>query len=225
MQCGCGRFDSDPIHNGVGFNSRVITGAPETRRCTFDSCTGGPALVIAAIVQRLRREIGKLETWVRFPVAAPRIEVMVTRRPAKARVAEFKSPSMLDALARGTDGGLLSHPDGVRLPARALLTTSARGWIIETMRSIIVAALLACTPSREEVARQERELEIETNAKVIADAIVEYSIVKKRGDKTEMCLRAGVVAEGMLHARLVEQYDEWKKIQKTDCRAAGISVE
>lgn len=92
----------------------------------------------------------------------------------------------------------------------------------------LVLLLAACSTKSEEERIQreaEAEIEIKANARVLAQLQYEYNVVKERGDKMEMCVRAGAMAEALLSARLIEHYDTWKKIAKADCKSAGIPVQ
>lgn len=92
------------------------------------------------------------------------------------------------------------------------------------MKTIALALLLsasACTPSKAEFNDQVDELQIDMDAKVIGNAVAQYEMVKRHGNKTDMCLRAGLVAELFLQAtyKLEVEYVKWKAIEKRDCAA------
>lgn len=58
--------------------------------------------------------------------------------------------------------------------------------------------------------------------KVADDAVDQYNIVKRQGDKMQICVQAGVVSFAYLQAKDENNYRRWKSIEKTDCRAAGL---
>lgn len=58
--------------------------------------------------------------------------------------------------------------------------------------------------------------------KVADDAVEQYNIAKRQGDKMQICVQAGFVSAAYLQAKDENNYRKWKSIQKTDCRAAGL---
>lgn len=61
-----------------------------------------------------------------------------------------------------------------------------------------------------------------TYDKVSEDMVAQYEIAKKQGDKMQICVQAGMVSAAYLQAKDEAKYNEWKAIEKTDCKAAGI---
>lgn len=59
-------------------------------------------------------------------------------------------------------------------------------------------------------------------AQVASDAIDQYNIAKKQGDAMQICVQAGMVTAALLQAKDEEHYNQWKKIEKADCRRAGV---
>lgn len=57
---------------------------------------------------------------------------------------------------------------------------------------------------------------------VAQDTVDQYNIAKKQGDAMQICVQAGLVSAAYLQAKNQEKYDEWKSIEKADCRAAGL---
>ena len=58
--------------------------------------------------------------------------------------------------------------------------------------------------------------------KVADDMVAQYDIAKKQGDAMQTCVQAGMVSAAYLQAQDEAKYNEWKAIEKTDCKAAGI---
>lgn len=61
-----------------------------------------------------------------------------------------------------------------------------------------------------------------TYDKVSSDMVAQYDIAKKQGDAMQTCVQAGMVSAAYLQAKDEAKYNEWKAIEKTDCKAAGI---
>ena len=61
-----------------------------------------------------------------------------------------------------------------------------------------------------------------TYDKVSEDMIAQYEIAKKQGDAVQTCVQAGMVSAAYLQAQDETKYNEWKAIEKSDCKAAGI---
>jgi len=58
--------------------------------------------------------------------------------------------------------------------------------------------------------------------KVANDAVEQYNIAKRQGDRIQICVQAGFVSAAYLQAKDQENYNRWKSIEKSDCRAAGM---
>lgn len=59
--------------------------------------------------------------------------------------------------------------------------------------------------------------------KVAEDAVSQYNIAKREGDKTQICVQAGLVSAAFLQAEDETNYKLWKKIQYTDCKKVGMN--
>lgn len=58
--------------------------------------------------------------------------------------------------------------------------------------------------------------------KAASDVVEQYEIAKRQGDKMMICAQASVVSAVYLQAKDEAKYNEWKEIEKADCKAAGI---
>lgn len=58
--------------------------------------------------------------------------------------------------------------------------------------------------------------------KVADDAVAQYNIANRQGDKIQICVQAGLVSAAYLQAQNEESYRNWKDIQKIDCKRAGM---
>lgn len=57
---------------------------------------------------------------------------------------------------------------------------------------------------------------------VADDAVEQYQIATRQGDKMQICVQAGFVSAAYLQAKDEANYNEWKKIEKVRCETAGI---
>jgi len=57
---------------------------------------------------------------------------------------------------------------------------------------------------------------------VAEDAVKQYEIAKRQGDKMQICVQAGLVSAAYLQAKNEAKYNEWKAIEKKACSAAGV---
>lgn len=57
---------------------------------------------------------------------------------------------------------------------------------------------------------------------VAADSVNQYNIAKRQGDTMQICVQAGLVSAAYLQAKDEANYQHWKKIEDSDCRAAGV---
>ncbi len=58
--------------------------------------------------------------------------------------------------------------------------------------------------------------------KVAQDAVDQYQIAKRQGDKMQTCVQAMQVSAAYLQAQNEASYQNWKFIEKVDCRDAGL---
>jgi len=57
--------------------------------------------------------------------------------------------------------------------------------------------------------------------KVAADAVEQYRIAERQGDKMQICVQAGLAAAAFLQAKDESNYRIWKDTEKQQCDAAG----
>ncbi len=57
---------------------------------------------------------------------------------------------------------------------------------------------------------------------VAADSVKEYNVAKTQGDVMQICVQAGFVSAAYLQAKDQANYNKWKAIEQSDCRAAGV---
>jgi len=88
------------------------------------------------------------------------------------------------------------------------------------MKKIVTALVLAITLTGCDQA-VEAQMD-STYDKVSSDMVAQYDIAKKQGDAMQTCVQAGMVSAAYLQAKDEAKYNEWKAIEKTDCKAAGI---
>lgn len=88
------------------------------------------------------------------------------------------------------------------------------------MNKLIAGVLLAMVMT----GCDSQEQQINTiHAKVADDAVEQYGIAKKQGDKVQICAQAGIVSAAYMQAKDEPKYNEWKAVEKADCKAAGIT--
>jgi hypothetical protein len=58
--------------------------------------------------------------------------------------------------------------------------------------------------------------------KVASDAVQQYRIAERQGDKIQICVQAGLVSATYLQAQDESSYRTWKDIEKAVCRQAGM---
>lgn len=58
--------------------------------------------------------------------------------------------------------------------------------------------------------------------KVANDAVEQYQIATRQGDKMQICVQAGLVSAAYLQAKDEVRYNEWKDVEKVRCETAGI---
>ena len=58
---------------------------------------------------------------------------------------------------------------------------------------------------------------------VAADSVAQYGIAHRNGTAMDRCVQAGMVTAAFLQAQDEPNYQQWKTIEKNDCRSAGLS--
>lgn len=58
--------------------------------------------------------------------------------------------------------------------------------------------------------------------KVASDAVDQYRIAEREGDKMQICAQAGMVAAAFLQAKNESEYDQWKATEHAKCKLAGV---
>lgn len=66
-------------------------------------------------------------------------------------------------------------------------------------------------------------MEASVHDDVTSGSVKEYNMAKRHGDKTDVCVRAGLVAEAYLQAKDEANYARWRETQRIDCQRAGLS--
>lgn len=89
------------------------------------------------------------------------------------------------------------------------------------MRTLLVA-LVILSGCKDLQKKAEDDFEKDVNEKVTSDVLEQYEIVKRNGNKMEVCVHAGFVAAAYLQAKNEPEYKKWKAIEKTDCKKAGL---
>jgi|ERR1035437_219781 hypothetical protein len=62
----------------------------------------------------------------------------------------------------------------------------------------------------------------EIENKVASDAVEQYRIAERQGDKMQICVQAGFVSAAYLQAKDEANYRTWKETEKQTCAAAGL---
>ncbi len=57
---------------------------------------------------------------------------------------------------------------------------------------------------------------------VAGDMVKQYEIAKRNGDLMQICVQAGMTTAAYLQANDEPNYQTWNKIQKVDCKKAGM---
>ena len=60
------------------------------------------------------------------------------------------------------------------------------------------------------------------NNSVANDAVAQYNIAKQQGDQMQICVQAGIVSAAFLQSKDQVNYNKWKEIEATECKAAGM---
>jgi hypothetical protein len=60
---------------------------------------------------------------------------------------------------------------------------------------------------------------------VAEDAVKQYEIAKRQGDKMQIYVQASMVSAAYLQANDEENYKKWKEIEKQDAKAAGAPTQ
>lgn len=94
------------------------------------------------------------------------------------------------------------------------------------MRTLRFIALLgftvvAATACQEMANSQMKDI----HNQVADDAVKQYEIAKRQGDKIQIYVQAGMVSAAYLQAQDETNYNKWKEIEKDAARAAGMPTQ
>ena len=91
---------------------------------------------------------------------------------------------------------------------------------------VLCLSFFSCKAIEEEADKLEKKesekIDMKINSQVVDDALKEFEIVKKGGDKIEICVRAGLVSAAYVQAKDEANYLKWKQTEKELCKAAGM---
>lgn len=93
--------------------------------------------------------------------------------------------------------------------------------IIALLVGVGIFGLLVLNEVQPAVTVQQDPMQ-DIHRQVIDDAVTQYNITARQGTDVDRCVHAGLVAEAFLQAHQEVGYQEWKKVQHTDCKAAGV---
>lgn len=57
---------------------------------------------------------------------------------------------------------------------------------------------------------------------VAVDAVKQYEIARRQGERMQICVQAGFVSAAYLQAKDERSYQRWKGVESQDCAAAGL---
>jgi hypothetical protein len=81
------------------------------------------------------------------------------------------------------------------------------------LAAALLVAFSGCDPKKE----MEK-----IEGQVASDAVQQYELARKGGDKIEICVHAGLVTAAYLQAKDEPNYLKWKEVEKRDCKKAGM---
>ena len=96
--------------------------------------------------------------------------------------------------------------------------------------ALLASASTACEAYDAAIAEQEAQITADAQRmmedielQVAVDAENQYGIVARSGGSAmDRCVQAGMVGAAWLQAKNEGKYQDWKKIETRDCRAAGL---
>lgn len=84
------------------------------------------------------------------------------------------------------------------------------------------ALLLACDAMEKAQDRQVEKQMAKIHDQVANDAVQQYEMAKRSGDKMQTCVQAGFVKAAYLQAKDEPAFQKWTATEKADCEAAGV---
>ena len=57
---------------------------------------------------------------------------------------------------------------------------------------------------------------------VAKNAVEQYEIAQRSGDKMQICVHAGFVSAAYMQAKNEASYQSWLAVERRDCKAAGV---
>jgi len=94
---------------------------------------------------------------------------------------------------------------------------------MQLFHAIVTVLILSACETLEKA--QEKRVDDEMSKihqQVADDAVAQYGIAKRSGDKMQACVQAGFVKAAYLQAKDEANFNKWGKTESADCAAAGL---
>lgn len=93
---------------------------------------------------------------------------------------------------------------------------------LPTLLIATFALVFGCDAMEKAQERQVEKQMAKIHNQVADDAVQQYEIAKRSGDKMQTCVQAGFVKAAYLQAKDEAAFQKWTATEKADCAAAGM---
>jgi hypothetical protein len=76
--------------------------------------------------------------------------------------------------------------------------------------------------AQHQIESQAKDELVRIHNQVAQDAVAQFEIAKRSGDKMQTCAHAGMVSAAFLQSKDETSYRKWQAIEKQECVAAGV---
>jgi hypothetical protein len=108
-----------------------------------------------------------------------------------------------------------------RVPTWVWIVAAVAGLPLALCTGISVLGAAGAVGAAQVAANSDKFM-ADITSKVAQDAVAQYEIAKKSGDKIQLCVQAGFVTAAFLQAKDEPNYLAWKKTEADACAAAGM---
>jgi hypothetical protein len=90
--------------------------------------------------------------------------------------------------------------------------------------AIVLLCAFGCDKYFEEVDKQAQKEMAVIERRAVDDQIEQYMIAQRAKDKMQMCVQAGFIAAMHMQAKNEKAWNEWRVIEKRDCRRVNVTI-
>jgi MFS family permease len=125
---------------------------------------------------------------------------------------------------QGIESQITSAPITVSVPGQGNPHTTGNAIFIAFLILLCLMFLIYAVNGTLQSGRIPDSFSTSIESKVAADAVEQYEIAKRNGNRIDVCVHAGLVKAAYLQAKDEVSYKRWVRTERTDCDEAGVNL-